>query len=219
MATAGFQCKIQIAASTTVLTGEGMTDSGDGLRYYMTDAADQPLDPATAITVYDGGSPVAAADYTVNHLMGYVTFASSPAGAVTLDGARLNLVTVAEARQFTFTSSRALLDDTVFEDTAVSRLASLRDVSVTFSMLTSDVTDLDAGAGTTTINDILANGTAKLLDISFGSGVTKRARAFVLFESDEVSAQPDALVEWSISAMGALPGAAIYSAWIGDPTA
>ena len=32
-------------------------------------------------------------------------------------------------------------------------------------------------------------------------------------------AQPDALVEWSISAMGALPGAAVYSAWIGDPTA
>ena len=219
MATAGFNCALKLANGSTAFTGEGMTDSGDGLRYYMTDAADQPLDPATAITVYDGGSPVAAADYTVNHLMGYVTFASSPGGAVTIDGAVLDFETIAQARQFSFSASEAMLDTTVFEDTAIDRIGGLQDVAFTFSMLEAYSADLDPGAGTLVISTLLANGTAKLVEVSFGASVTTYARAFILFESGEVSAQPDSLSEWSISAMGALPGAAVYSWWIGDPTA
>lgn len=215
----GFQALIKIAAGSTALTGEGLTDSGDGLRFYMTDAASQPLDPETAITVYDNASPVAASGYEVNYLMGWVTFASAPTGPVTLDGAALDLVTVAKARQFTFTLNRTLLDDTVFGDEAVSRKAALKDTTVTFSSLQADTEDLDPGAGTTTLADILADGTIKLIDIQLGTGVDKRARAFVMFDSIEVGSQPNELTEWTISANGALPGAAKRTGMIGNPRA
>lgn len=116
-------------------TAEACTNSGDHALYTITNAAKRVWDRAVAITVYEDAVPTVEA-YTINRLCGTITFANVDAGrgAVTVDGSYLPMSTAARAKQFAFTITMGLLDDSDFASVQanggmVSRIAGLGDIT------------------------------------------------------------------------------------------
>jgi hypothetical protein len=88
-----------------------------------------------------------------------------------------------------------MLDDTVYEDTAVSRKAGLKDISGSFSAYDEGATALSALCEAGTIVYITFQHT--------GSASVAHMRARVLLESDDSSVSVDGLVESTYSFVGA----------------
>jgi hypothetical protein len=85
----GIDVRLYKAATThTDMTTEAMTDSGDHLRYAITDKTMIAWDNTHAFTVYSDGAPVDAANYTIEYPVGEVVFTASMAGhTITVTGA------------------------------------------------------------------------------------------------------------------------------------
>ncbi|MCK9570266.1 hypothetical protein M0R72_15075 [Candidatus Pacearchaeota archaeon] len=69
-------------ASTSV-SGGAMTQVGATLEYYVTTRAHRLWDPAYAVVIYDGVTPVSGC--TIDYAGGYVTLPAAPSGTVTCD--------------------------------------------------------------------------------------------------------------------------------------
>lgn len=114
---AGYVADLRITGTPVAMVGEAMS-LVTGKTYQVTLAARRSFDPAAAITVYDGGTPVVAADIaSIDYLFGRVTFAVgyTVSGAVTVDASYLPLSTIARASGFTLTQTTDSVDDTDFE--------------------------------------------------------------------------------------------------------
>ena len=177
------------AEATTLVTGK---------TYRITNAAKRMLDPTVAVVVDDSGSPVSASDIlSIDYLHGIVTFDPSytVSGAVTVDANYIPLSEIAAVYNASFSTNIMPLDNTVYEDTAVSRKAGLKDISGSFS-------SYDEGA--TAISSLLAAGTVLYLTwMQTGSATADHMRARVLLESEDVSVAVDGLVESTYNFTGA----------------
>lgn len=197
MATAGNSAKLYRSGTSTSMTAEATT-LVTGKTYRITNAAKRMLDPSVAVTVDDGGVPIASANIqSIDYLHGIVVLDSgyTPSGAVTVDANYLPLSQIADVYTTSITTTVTMLDDTVYEDTAVSRKAGLKDISGSFSAY-------DEGA--TAISGLLGNGTVLFLTFEHtGSASVDHMRARVLLESDDSSVSVDGLVESTYSFVGA----------------
>lgn len=201
MASAAFTCAIKQTGTAVAMTGEATTNT-TGNTYQVTNTAKRILDPSTAITVYDGVTPIADTSVTVDYLFGKVTLSSPPGGAVTIDGAYLPSYGVAEAKAFELSFSKDVFESTVMAATTTSktRTAGLKDVSGSITQLDNLLTDLDSG-GTTIVpfTDFTA-GTTRVLEVTFPSGTI--FRAFVKFSGVAEKTSVDALLESTLSFEG-----------------
>lgn len=201
MASAAFTCAIKQTGTAVAMTGEATTNT-TGNTYQVTNTAKRILDPSTAITVYDGVTPIADTSVTVDYLFGKVTLSSPPGGAVTIDGAYLPSYSVAEAKAFELSFSKDVFESTVMAATTTSktRTAGLKDVSGSITQLDNLLTDLDSG-GTTIVpfTDFTA-GTTRVLEVTFPSGTI--FRAFVTFSGVAEKTSVDALLESTLSFEG-----------------
>lgn len=69
------------ATTSTAMTGEAMTDSGDGLRFRVADRAKRYFDDTATWTFYDNGATINASDIDhVEYAGGEVVFKTSKAG-------------------------------------------------------------------------------------------------------------------------------------------
>ena len=197
MATAGNSAKLYRSGTSTSMTAEATT-LVTGKTYRITNAAKRMLDPSVAVTVDDGGVPIASANIeSIDYLHGIIVLDSAytPSGAVTVDANYLPLSQIADVHTTSITTTVTMLDDTVYEDTAVSRKAGLKDISGSFSAY-------DEGA--TAISELLGNGTVLFLTFEHtGSASVDHMRARVLLESDDSSVSVDGLVESTYSFVGA----------------
>lgn len=197
MATAGYSAKLYRSGTSTAMTAEATT-LVTGKTYRITNAAKRMLDPAVAVVVDDGGSPVSASDIlSIDYLHGLVTFDPSytVSGAVTFDANYLPLSQIADVYNASFSTSVMMLDDTVYEDTTVSRKAGLKDLSGSFSAY-------DEAA--TAISSLMAAGTVLYLTwMQTGSATADHLRARVLLESEDASVAVDGLVESTYNVVGA----------------
>ena len=177
------------AEATTLVTGK---------TYRITNAAKRMLDPSIAVTVDDGGVPIASANIeSIDYLHGIIVLDSgyTPSGAITVDGNYLPLSQIADVYTTSITTTVTMLDDTVYEDTAVSRKAGLKDISGSFSAY---------DEGTTAISELVGNGTVVFLTFEHtGSASVDHMRARVLLESDDSSVSVDGLIESTYSFVGA----------------
>lgn len=74
------------ATTHTDMTGEACSELTT-TRFQVTDRAKQYLDESHAFTVYDGGTPVNAANYTIEYPGGIIVFTSSMTGkTITITG-------------------------------------------------------------------------------------------------------------------------------------
>lgn len=132
---AGKNCQVRVAGTPTTMTDEATTTSDDTI-YTITDAVKRVWSPTGAIVVEEAGTPVNAAldPYTLDRLRGRVIFASADAGrgAITVSGNYVPTAVAAKTRAFSYQLSRAMLDDTSFDDAGwMTRVGGLLDASGT----------------------------------------------------------------------------------------
>lgn len=209
MATVGYSGKLETNGAAVAATGLATTNT-TGNSYQLNDATKRVLDPSTAIVVYDGVTPIAAANVTIDFLFGIVTLSAPPVGAVTVDASYHPMLTLAEVRSFDIDCQSNLLDKTFMHATDLhrKRISGLKDVSGSVTSLDTQTTDLDAGAGTVKPYDIFAAGTPLLLSATYGATIF---RAWILLEGVKETSSFDDLVNatltWKLSARSATSGA------------
>jgi hypothetical protein len=201
MAIAAHANTVKLAGSSVVMTGEacGLVAAKT---YRVTSSAKRVLDPATAITVKDGGVAVAASNYSVSHLFGTVTFGASYAvtGPVTIDGAYLPMLTLAEVREFSLSSQGALADSTTLDSAGyMAKALTLKDFTASLTTLQSALYDNDPGAGSRVVADLHAAGTPVLIEAGAGGYLF---RGWAVIESFEQKGSGEGLVELSLSLQG-----------------
>lgn len=164
MPQAGFSTDIQIAGTSTAVTG--LTLGSVGGQVYGPNEVYRVFDPGASMTVYDNGSPVSASDISdVNHLFGLVTFDGSytVTGPVTADFNYFPMQEFANLVAIDWTAKRQKLLSTVFVPGATSAseksFAGVKSFTASGTVIESLQTDLDTGAGAVTLADLLANGT------------------------------------------------------------
>lgn len=119
---AGYNMKIKKGGTPTTITGEAM-QLVSGKTYQVTDSAKRLFDIDTALTFYDGGSPVDEDDIeSIDYLWGEVTFVSTytVSGAVTVDGKYLPLATLGFGKNTSITQSANFLDQSEYDNTQAS---------------------------------------------------------------------------------------------------
>ena len=101
MALSGQKAKLELVGSSTSMSNESMSDTGNGTLWYIDDDAKFIFDPDTALTVEvdtgGGFSTVAPANYTIRYLIGAVDFDADQSGnTVRISGSYLPRHAVAE---------------------------------------------------------------------------------------------------------------------------
>jgi hypothetical protein len=199
----GHRCALRVSGPATAATNEATTLLSAG-RYQVTNTARRVWDPAVALTIRDGGTPVAANFWTFNYLFGIVTFAGySPSGAVTVSGSFLTLLTIAEGRSFEFAVTRDLADASVYGTAAKIKQPTLDDVQASMEILSSPLADLDlVTGGTQSLDSFLQGAVFKLFEVSLENGA-HFLRAWVGFDNVKLSAAVADLVTTMVSMQGA----------------
>lgn len=78
------------------MTGEAC--AGSGTAYQITDTTKRVVDPGVAVTVKVNNVALNAADFTLDYTTGAITLASSTTQSVTITGAYIPMLAIAEAR-------------------------------------------------------------------------------------------------------------------------
>jgi hypothetical protein len=183
--------------------------------FQITSAAKRILDPSVAVVVNvdadgaGGGSPaVAAADtYTVDYLFGKITFASALAAAatVTVTGAYLTPVDVAEAKQIDLELEAEMLDASTFtasSDGYKRRAAGLKSAGISISTLNPLMRDLDGGAGSLVLKTLLTSGTPFLVEERLGAS-GEYFRGWFLLDTSSENLDPNKLHEATVTGKSA----------------
>jgi len=192
---------VKITGTPTAMVDEPTTELVADTVFQITNAAKRILDPDAAIVVEVNGAPVAS-NFVIDKLFGKVTFSPALAGGdtVAITGNYLPTLDVLECREFTVTNTRDLADSTVFKPAPAfnrTKFALLKHASGSISSLRALLDDLDAGGGTVKLQELLASGTRKVLELALGdSGYVWRG--WVLFPSQEVRAAFDDLVQATV---------------------
>lgn len=199
MASAAFTSVIKQTGTAVAMVTEACTLVTSSV-YQVTSASKRIIDPDTALSVIDNGTPVVDTDITVDYLFGKFTKISGAfTGPVTVTAAYLPSYAVAEARGFEINCSANLLDTTLMAAATANRtrIAGLKDANGTLTGLDNLLTDLDSGGTTIVPFTDFAAGTRRVLEITFPSG--QIFRAFALFESIKGAAEGDGLFQSTLS--------------------
>ena len=129
---AGYATVLEVGGTSTAFTGEATTNT-TGNTYQITNSAKRVLDPAAAVTVKDGGAPVAPA--SIDWLFGKVTLSSPPGGAVTIDGSYIPRLTVALGKSAEPAVAIDAIDASVFGSQDRAYVAGLRTLTATIETL------------------------------------------------------------------------------------
>lgn len=201
--TAGFNGTLKISGTPTAFTGEATSTVIAGTKYRITNTSKRIIDPATAVTVKDNGVTKAANLYVIDYLFGFITFTGySASGPVTIDGAFIPVLSVADVRGFNINRMRKLLDSTSL-DFAQSNSAhrrytvGLKEADGDMEVLDITDPDLDPGGGTVFLDVLAGAGTPKLLEMNM-DGAGHYFRAWVLLEGINRSAPVDDLLKKTV---------------------
>ena len=133
-------------------------------------------------------------DYELNRLSGYFTYGSATSRTILVSGSYLPLTTIGEAYEFTLACSASNEDCTVFSDTFVERLQTIKDVTLSVSKYYVD----------SEFQLKLIDGSPIMVEIFIDSSSDFYAKVWCLPSSDEVSSSVDGIVEESLELEGTL---------------
>ena len=108
----------EVSGTAVAMTAEACS-LVSGTTYQVTNAAKRIIDPATAVTVKDAGTPIAAANVTIDYLFGLFTPGQRPGWRVTVDASYLPTTTIAEAKSVDLNVAVDLVDSTSFDSSRV----------------------------------------------------------------------------------------------------
>lgn len=219
-ASAGYKAALEIAKVSTAMVDEPMSQSGATKTYYTTDASKNCWDAEVATVIEDSGVIVDPSNYTLDQLMGKVTFVSGYTvnGAVTVSGSYLVRHPVGYCRGAELQVSRGMLDASDWDAGHVKRVVSLGDVAITLERLKL-ADDLDPGAGSLKITDLLGDGEFFVITFTPDEDEDYEERLRCVIESRNASAQVAALITSAVSFKGTATTYQKTSWSYGDPTA
>lgn len=218
---AGYLSRAYVPGDPVTMTDEAMTDTGDGLRFKTGNTARQAWDPTASVVVKDNGVAVDADDYTIEPLMGQVTFEASatPAGPVTVTTDYLPLLEVVRGRAASFDASLALADVTTWGDDAIDRIGTLFDVSGTLERLEWGLDDYDPGGDTKQLAAMLLAREWIILELRLSGEGAYRWRFFAQLSGETPKAATAEAIMSTLSWSGTCPGYAKKSLAFGNPDA
>lgn len=197
MAVTGNNTKILMTGASVAVTAEACslyaTLGVNDIVYQVTNSARRALDPTVAVVVKDNGSTVSASNYQIDYLYGKIRFSITPTGPVTIDASFLALWEITTAYELSADPERVNPESTPFgTTTGRKRTPGLFSCSGNIGCFDHLQTDHDTGGGTLKLIDLLANGTAKLLDANL-DGAGKGFRAWVLLDKEQLKSQREDL--------------------------
>lgn len=205
MTQAAHSSVIKTTGTSTAVSGGACTDLGSHTAYQITDTAKRVMDPAAAVVVYKdtGSGAVAQASslYTIDGLTGTITFLSALGGSdvVTVDYSYLPLLSVAAGKEFSIECMSELADKTTFDSGGTrERMAVMRSAKGTLGLIALLNEDLDAGAGSRKLADVLQNGTMVYLEVQPG-GAGQKFRAYVHLENTDTKGGVAVLIESTLA--------------------
>lgn len=200
---AAWNASVKISGTPVVMTGEATT-LVSGTTYRITNTAKRIIDPATAVVVKDGGTPVTPT--AIDYLFGTVTLGSAPGGAVTVDGAYVPTAALAEAKSVEMAASLAVLDKSAFGAQARSKMTGLLDFTASIGRLAVPLDDIDpVTGGVQSLDSRMKAGTALLVDWLVDG--TNRLRGWFLVKGYKVTGQLEQLVEVTVEFEGSAQAA------------
>jgi hypothetical protein len=210
MATAGYKARARI----TGVVGVAMTDepmsvvaASSGLVFRTTAATKDFWDPRVAVVVEEA-SVVVPSGYTVDYLLGTVTFAVAPVGAVTVTGSYLTKHLIPACKSYSLAMSANLLDSTVLGDAAVARTTGLKDVSGTLERLESGLEDYTT-----------ADGAPVGLEFRTDEAATRCTRCYALINATNLAGGVADLATSSVTFSGTTWANSADAVQHGDPAA
>ena len=212
MPSAGYGCTVKVGGVPVSATGAATTclDAGTYTKYRINTSSRRVVSPSYGVTVYVNAAPVTA--YTLDYANGILKFATPliVTDVVTLDYYYWPLLSITEATEFSINCTRTMLDKTSFDSSgARSRMGGLFDASGSISHLTLGSDDLDPGAGSTKLLDVLTNGSQVVLEFAFpGDAEGRIFRAIAGLDRVDDAASVDGLITetlaWSAGNYGTL---------------
>lgn len=173
---AGRDCTIKTGLTPVAMTGEATTANGPRTVYTITSAAKRAIDPETAITVYDDGSPVTSTDYAVSYADGTITFsvARTLGHTVTVDAKYVPLSAALSARSAEVTLPQPqMADATLLGDAAARQVEIAKRCMVSLTHIHDPSEDLDTGGGTMLVSTVM--GAARVfLEVKLSTSQTVR---------------------------------------------
>jgi hypothetical protein len=212
--------KINVAAATTVMTNEAcslFSGSNPNAVYRITSAAHQIIDPNTAVVVKDNGVTLTpGTQYTLDYLFGFIKFVSyTPTTPITINGAWITTTPVQVAKKVSLEGKQDTSDITSFDSGGIrKRLGTIVGYSGSFDILENLQNVLDGAS--MTLASVLANGSLKMIEVSFGG--TGRWRAWVLLDSGKVDAAVAGVVEGSVNFNSVTQGQGFVAAALALPS-
>lgn len=130
---------IDTSVASTSVTGEAMTDSGDHMRYAITNQAKRYWDPNATITVKVNGTPTS--NVTIEACGGNVVFPSSQGAAtITVDCSYWPYAKYGQCTKYTFKQKPVKEVTTVLNDQGVRRAKGQDDYEITMEGFHEDST-------------------------------------------------------------------------------
>lgn len=198
MAHAGYSTQVSISGTSTAFVDaalEDVTGLGGSL-YRIVDATKRTLDPLVPVVVKQDGSPLVAG-FSVDYLHGYVTF-DNPDGTLTISGAFLPQLVIAEAKGVSISATRDNLDSSTFGTVAKTHIGGMSSADVTLDTLSLLTDDFDPGAATENLQALQDNDTPKVLKVKLPGG--RYWAAWCRFPGLNSDAASDALVLSKVTA-------------------
>jgi hypothetical protein len=188
----GYACRVYKGAAThTDFTTEAMTDSGDGLTFYIADPAKRFWDSTHTTVVYVNATPTAA---TIQYAGGRVTFASSQAGAtVTASGGYFAMDKTYMVESFEISVEPVLDEYTYLGCTAPMVAWIMNGASATINGLHEDNTFFDRADDMIAVS-IMEYGTADTTHVDAGGCWEFYGRV-----GDKVAIEPTKLIRDSVT--------------------
>lgn len=199
MATAGRKALVKVSGVAVAFTNEATTGNAGRTVYTISNAAKAIWGLTVTITVENdaAGNAIYAAStgYTINRLLGQVTFATAKAAGtnVRVSGSYLPVSTAAEAKAYNYSLMTQNIPDNEFGDTQVTRVAAQKDASGSLGQWWS--TD-------TYFSDALTAGNPVVLEFYSDSTGALDVRMWALLNKVGIQAVVDGLVEQSVEFQG-----------------
>lgn len=193
-ALAGRKALVRVAAAPVLFADEATTGDGTDTIYTIANAVKNCWDPTAAITVKVNGVTAGATTYTIERLVGRVTFAASQgAGVVTVSGSYLPLATAAGCKSFSIARDRTLIDVSAFGDDWKRSIGGMLNVSGSLGLwYQSDAYFFDAmDAGAPVVLEFFADRAAAFT-----------LRAWTMLSKAALQASVDAAIEESVDWSG-----------------
>jgi len=218
MALAGKGASVYLTGAATSFSTEAASVVS-GKTYAIDDTAKEIFDPATAVVVWDDGSPVDAADIEdINMLHGQVTFDSgyTVAGSVTFNsGKYLPRTEITTAKGGSVSVRRGRPDTSTLNTSARQRTGTTIDASGSLETFDPDLGT--AVGGGKTLLELLDDDQTFVVEFNPGSGSVLRCRARMAREEMTTGTGEDdvamGMLEWEMDAATSQEGYQMGIAW------